>query len=348
MEYEKLAGKTLGESSAEVRARVEAARKRQQARFAGSALYANADMGPAEVRQYCELDAAGRALIKAAMCKWASAPAPITACSSWRAPSPTSPVGSRSRRRISEALQGEKMQGNSVTWVCSACGTVGPGQLQTYRSDGVFNAHSMRVGPWCPTCGKRLRASFADHDGPIQRSRKDSPSVLLISGSCASGKTTLSYIVAGRADAVQIDGDWILHLRKEESGGTIAPKAIDLEICRIAEAFVRLGKRVVIAQVVLPDGIGTYRDYFVARGIDYRFIVLMPSMPVILRRNETRKCWPKTTPEYWVQKFWDDLDAGPESFRAAFHDNSDESPELTAANIMAACHWAAEREGMVP
>jgi len=67
VDYEKLAGKTLGEPSAAVRARVEAARKRQQARFTGTGLHANADMGPKEVRQYCELDQAGRALIKAAM-----------------------------------------------------------------------------------------------------------------------------------------------------------------------------------------------------------------------------------------------------------------------------------------
>jgi magnesium chelatase family protein len=72
VDYEKLSGKALGETSATIRARVEAARNRQRARFAGGvssagALRANADMGPAEVRQFCELDDAGRALIRAAM-----------------------------------------------------------------------------------------------------------------------------------------------------------------------------------------------------------------------------------------------------------------------------------------
>ena len=70
MDYEKLAGNTLGETSASVRARVEAARERQQSASQGRAsrpLYCNADMGPAEVRQFCDLDQAGRGLIKAAM-----------------------------------------------------------------------------------------------------------------------------------------------------------------------------------------------------------------------------------------------------------------------------------------
>ena len=67
VEYEKLARKMLGEASADIRERVEEARGRQRARFEGSGLYSNADMGPKEVRQFCELDDPGRALVRAAM-----------------------------------------------------------------------------------------------------------------------------------------------------------------------------------------------------------------------------------------------------------------------------------------
>ena len=67
VEYDKLASNVLGESSAQVRQRVEAARLRQQVRFAGTGLMGNADMGPGEVRRYCELDEAGRGLVKMAM-----------------------------------------------------------------------------------------------------------------------------------------------------------------------------------------------------------------------------------------------------------------------------------------
>ncbi|MGN6566012.1 MAG: hypothetical protein ACTHMU_25420, partial [Thermomicrobiales bacterium] len=37
------------------------------ARFAGSGLVTNAEMGPAEVRRFCPLDAAGDGLMRAAM-----------------------------------------------------------------------------------------------------------------------------------------------------------------------------------------------------------------------------------------------------------------------------------------
>lgn len=73
VEYEKLSGERLGESSAKIRARVEQAREIQRKRFdamgdhKGAPLQANADMGPAEVRQFCELDEAGKQLMRAAM-----------------------------------------------------------------------------------------------------------------------------------------------------------------------------------------------------------------------------------------------------------------------------------------
>lgn len=67
VDYEKLSDNRQGESSADVRARVEAARDRQRARFKGSDLACNADMRPAEVRQFCQLDDTGRALMKTAM-----------------------------------------------------------------------------------------------------------------------------------------------------------------------------------------------------------------------------------------------------------------------------------------
>ncbi len=70
VEFDKLAGDRLGEPSAVIQARVEKARARQRERFGNAGithLQANADMGPAEVRQFCELDEAGRQLMRAAM-----------------------------------------------------------------------------------------------------------------------------------------------------------------------------------------------------------------------------------------------------------------------------------------
>ncbi len=65
VKYEKLSDDRLGEPSTVVRARVEAAREIQRRRFEGTAMACNADMGPAEIRQFCRVDEGGRNLIKA-------------------------------------------------------------------------------------------------------------------------------------------------------------------------------------------------------------------------------------------------------------------------------------------
>ncbi len=84
VDYDKLSSDRLGEPSLKVRERVEAARLVQRERLAkpmtedgrrrtegderrGGLLTCNADMGPAEVREYCKLDDNGKALVKAAM-----------------------------------------------------------------------------------------------------------------------------------------------------------------------------------------------------------------------------------------------------------------------------------------
>ena len=69
VDYEKLTNEEIAESSAEVRTRVEASRERQQLRFSESSLVCNAEMGPVEVREYCQcfLEDEAKGLLRMAM-----------------------------------------------------------------------------------------------------------------------------------------------------------------------------------------------------------------------------------------------------------------------------------------
>ena len=74
VDFEKLSDDRLGEPSANVQARVEATRERQRARFNGTnpppggnsnnGITCNADMRPAQIRQYCQLDETGNSLMR--------------------------------------------------------------------------------------------------------------------------------------------------------------------------------------------------------------------------------------------------------------------------------------------
>lgn len=67
VEYEKLTSGRRGELSEQIRQRVEKARQTQAERFKELNLYANADMGPSEVRTLCQLDETGNRLMRSAM-----------------------------------------------------------------------------------------------------------------------------------------------------------------------------------------------------------------------------------------------------------------------------------------
>ncbi len=70
VDYEKLSNARLGESSAVIRARVQAARDIQNKRFSNSeskGIVCNADMRVAEIRQFCVLQEEGENLMRAAM-----------------------------------------------------------------------------------------------------------------------------------------------------------------------------------------------------------------------------------------------------------------------------------------
>ncbi len=67
VDFDKLTDDRTGEPSDAVRARVESARAIQRRRFRGTEITCNADMGPGDVLRFCELDDAGRLLVRQAM-----------------------------------------------------------------------------------------------------------------------------------------------------------------------------------------------------------------------------------------------------------------------------------------
>lgn len=67
VEFEKLAGDGLAESSEKIRERVEAARETQRIRFQDKPVHTNSEMRNAEIREFCKLDEASVDILKAAV-----------------------------------------------------------------------------------------------------------------------------------------------------------------------------------------------------------------------------------------------------------------------------------------
>ena len=67
VEYEKLVEPSGAETSAQVRERIERARRRQYERFGDKQIITNAEMGPVEVWDFCQIDDSAQGLLQAAM-----------------------------------------------------------------------------------------------------------------------------------------------------------------------------------------------------------------------------------------------------------------------------------------
>jgi len=70
LKWRELSSSDQGEPSAAIRERVCMARDTQLTRFREDGIFANAQMGPKELRKYCVLDEPSQALLKAAMEKF--------------------------------------------------------------------------------------------------------------------------------------------------------------------------------------------------------------------------------------------------------------------------------------
>jgi magnesium chelatase family protein len=67
IKFEKLTAETAGESSEEIRARVEIARARQTERFQNLSIKTNAEMGAKEMKEFCKVDEQTLLLLKNAV-----------------------------------------------------------------------------------------------------------------------------------------------------------------------------------------------------------------------------------------------------------------------------------------
>jgi len=212
-------------------------------------------------------------------------------------------------------------------WTCPYCGPLTGEQVSLYHPErAFFNTMVRTLDPTCCRCNAPV--SF---DAATDGLGDPGGHVLVISGTCASGKTTISDVLAQQYGFVQLDGDWPPSKRKAEKGTSIGFNEAHNELLALAEGIVHLSHDVVIAHVVLPEWVPHYERYLVERGISHRIVILMPRMDVILDRNETRECW--WTERGIIERFHDALLAGDGHVQGLFYDNGEETAEETANRL---------------
>jgi predicted kinase len=124
------------------------------------------------------------------------------------------------------------------------------------------------------------------------------PYALVVTGTCGSGKTTVSTLLANRAGWLRVSEDDVWREYFGKNRGLIGSDehrrkrqqvhAVVFAACRVA---LEAGQNVVIDATVHetpPEGYQEYRDFFDASGVAWRLRVLHPSLEVAVARDAIR------------------------------------------------------------
>jgi adenylate kinase family enzyme len=150
--------------------------------------------------------------------------------------------------------------------------------------------------------------------------------VVLISGPCASGKSTLGKILASNYGYIHIDGDTVWH-KVKQTNKKIHWNEIHDEIMLQSIEFSQ--SNIVITHLIPPDVFPEYEAFYNERSISFEIMILMPPKDIIMKRNQTRTCWKHPTPEDFIDSFYFVFTDAQNKYGQYFVSNSESTPEET-------------------
>ena len=174
---------------------------------------------------------------------------------------------------------------------CPTCGPV-PLHNVTIYNDGL-RKQKFSLSPILPTCN--VCASQVEVKGDTRDVK-----ILLLNGTCGSGKSSTAEELVKSHGFVAIDGDNVLRVVEHKLG----VRRIDFdsqevfeEISTQIDIISAIGDKIVLTFVVLPKDLQDYKNLFESKGMNYRIILLKPSYEVAVKRTQTRTCFTSVTPE---------------------------------------------------
>ncbi len=168
------------------------------------------------------------------------------------------------------------------------------------------------------------------------------PLVLLLTGTCGSGKTTVAQCLAERHGWARVSEDevWRAHFhRRRGAPGSEEHRrkrgVVRAEVMTRVRAVVSAGRDVVVDATVheaTPDSLGDYVALLEGEGLEWTIRVLHPRLEVVVARDAQRADW--SAGAAGVASLWRKF-TGERFGGEAFLDTSDETPEATAVRVLA-------------
>lgn len=185
------------------------------------------------------------------------------------------------------------------------------------------------VSPRCGLCDKRLIPDKA------WRSKDKQQNVIIITGLCGSGKSSVGQMLEKKIGYVHIDGDavskrvnWDIRNGnlKERSGYRVFD-----EMLESIHVLLQQGYSVIGTYVFSEEEMKRYKEKFTELGVNSHFFVLKTEKDICIERDKARESW--TAGEEFVMKWYDEQRALIESGTWIVVDNSVDSLDDTVEKI---------------
>jgi gluconate kinase len=195
-----------------------------------------------------------------------------------------------------------------VSWLCPKCKVIPTEQVVIYNEAlRVQQFEISPILPTCLTCGAEVALIGHPLDGNAHK-------FIVLTGTCASGKTTTAQALMANHGFAVIDGDCVMNVIRHKTGVRKVDfngPAMLAEIACEIDILLALGKDIVLSQVIIPSDLPAYRELFQSRRLNYAIFVLQPDYQSAVARSQTRTCFNHITPEIWVKHFHDLLSNMP-------------------------------------
>ena len=216
---------------------------------------------------------------------------------------------------------------------CSNCGNINALDviLVDDRIPEMRNGDKI-ISPRCCFCNERL---IPDNTW-ISKDRQQK--VIIITGLCGSGKSSIGQMLEEKTGYIHIDGDavskrvnWDIKkgYLKERSGYRVFD-----ELLETIQVLLQQGHSVIGSYVFSEEEMIKYKVKFDELGVNNYFFVLKTDKDICIQRDKTRDCW--TAGEEFVMKWYDEQRELIKSDKWTIVDNSVDSLSDTVQKILRA------------
>lgn len=214
---------------------------------------------------------------------------------------------------------------------CPNCGNINTSDiiLVDERIPKMSNGDKI-VSPRCRLCDERL---IPDN---TWKSENEKQKVVMITGLCGAGKSSIGQMLERKTGYIHIDGDavskrvnWDIRngCQKKRSGYLVYD-----ELLETIQVLLQQGYSVIGTYVLSEEEMKKYEAKFTEIGVSNYFFVLKTDKDICIQRDKERTCW--TAGEEFVMKWYDEQRALAESNRWTVVENSTDSLNDTVQKIL--------------